>query len=215
MLVCTLWAVTSYRRMTGRAPAKDRGLGNKRRTARGRRAGTRSGPGSWGGWRNAGGAASRVTAEPSPCCAGVSLGHAGVGVLHLPAPVHRRRGIWLVPGENLAERRAYVLQLGLRRRAVQADVRPFGSCLWPVAWPAANLSSRPPNPREWLPGPWSAEPIRCDGPEGRHERGGRLPTRTGQGRAVRRDLRRPISTLDDVGFQARGEGGSMSRGTTR
>ena len=48
MLVCTLWAVTSYRRMTGRAPAKDRGLGNKRRTARGRRAGTQSGPGLMG-----------------------------------------------------------------------------------------------------------------------------------------------------------------------
>ena len=48
MLACTLWAVTSYRRMTGRAPAKDRGLGNKRRTARGRRAGTQSGPGLMG-----------------------------------------------------------------------------------------------------------------------------------------------------------------------
>ena len=39
LLVCTLWAVTSYRRMTGRAPAKDRGPGGKRRAARGRRAG--------------------------------------------------------------------------------------------------------------------------------------------------------------------------------
>ena len=45
MFACSVWAVTSYRRMTGRAPAKDRGLGNKRRTARGRRAGTQSGPG--------------------------------------------------------------------------------------------------------------------------------------------------------------------------
>ena len=49
MLACTLWAVTSYRRMTGsatgRAPAKDRGPGSKRRAARGRRAGTRAGPG--------------------------------------------------------------------------------------------------------------------------------------------------------------------------
>ena len=50
-------------------------------------------------------------------------GHAGVGVLHLPAPVRRRRGTWLVPGENLAERRAYVLQLGLR----QAVLRVRGS----------------------------------------------------------------------------------------
>jgi len=45
MLACTLWAVTSYRRMTGRALAKDRGRSNKRRAARGRRAGTQAGPG--------------------------------------------------------------------------------------------------------------------------------------------------------------------------
>ncbi len=42
MLVCSLWAVTSYRRMTGittgRTPAKDRGAGKKRRAAK-RRAG--------------------------------------------------------------------------------------------------------------------------------------------------------------------------------
>jgi NAD(P)-dependent dehydrogenase (short-subunit alcohol dehydrogenase family) len=48
MLACTLWAVTSYRRMTGRAPAKDRGPGNRRRAARGRRASTRAGPGLMG-----------------------------------------------------------------------------------------------------------------------------------------------------------------------
>ena len=52
MLACTLWAVTSYRRMTGRATgrasAEDRGPGNKRRAARGRRAGTRAGPGLMG-----------------------------------------------------------------------------------------------------------------------------------------------------------------------
>jgi len=49
MLACTLWAVTSYRRMTGRitghAPAKDKGSGHKRHAARGRRAGTQAGPG--------------------------------------------------------------------------------------------------------------------------------------------------------------------------
>jgi hypothetical protein len=49
MLVCTLWAVTSYRRMTGsagsHAPAKDKGPGRKWRAARGRRAGTQAGPG--------------------------------------------------------------------------------------------------------------------------------------------------------------------------
>jgi hypothetical protein len=49
MLACTLWAVTSYRRMTGsttgRAPAKDRGPDSKRRAGRGRRAGTQAGPG--------------------------------------------------------------------------------------------------------------------------------------------------------------------------
>ena len=43
MLACSLWAVTSYRRMIGsapgRAPAKDRGPGKKRHAARDRRAG--------------------------------------------------------------------------------------------------------------------------------------------------------------------------------
>jgi hypothetical protein len=52
MLACSLWAVTSYRRMTGRAPgrapAMDRGPGGKRRAARGRRAGTQPGPGLMG-----------------------------------------------------------------------------------------------------------------------------------------------------------------------
>jgi DUF3040 family protein len=48
MVACTLWAVTSYRRMTGRAPAEDRGQGGKRRAARGRRPGKRAGPGLMG-----------------------------------------------------------------------------------------------------------------------------------------------------------------------
>lgn len=48
MVACTLWAVTSYRRMTGRAPAEDKGPGGKRRAARGRRAGTQAGPGLMG-----------------------------------------------------------------------------------------------------------------------------------------------------------------------
>jgi hypothetical protein len=52
MLVCTLWAVTSYRRMTGsttaRAPAKNRGSGSQRRAVRGRRAGTQAGTGLMG-----------------------------------------------------------------------------------------------------------------------------------------------------------------------
>ena len=52
MLACTLWAVASYRRMTGsttgRAPAKNRGSGNKRRAARGRQAGAQVGPGLMG-----------------------------------------------------------------------------------------------------------------------------------------------------------------------
>jgi hypothetical protein len=49
MFASTLWAVTSYRRMTGsatgRAPAQNRGPGNKRRAARGLRGGTKTGPG--------------------------------------------------------------------------------------------------------------------------------------------------------------------------
>jgi len=52
MLACTLWAVTSYRRMTGsatgRAPTRARGPGSKQRAARGRRAGTQAGPGFMG-----------------------------------------------------------------------------------------------------------------------------------------------------------------------
>ena len=48
MLACSLWAVTSYRRMTGvttgRVPAKDRAAGKQRR-AKGRRAGKQAGSG--------------------------------------------------------------------------------------------------------------------------------------------------------------------------
>jgi predicted lipid-binding transport protein (Tim44 family) len=49
MLACSLWAVTSYRRMTGsttgRVPAKDRASGKERRAAKGRRAGKQAGSG--------------------------------------------------------------------------------------------------------------------------------------------------------------------------
>jgi hypothetical protein len=49
MLACSMWAVTSYRRMTGstagRAPATGRGPGNKRGGTGGRRAGRQGGPG--------------------------------------------------------------------------------------------------------------------------------------------------------------------------
>jgi hypothetical protein len=52
MLACSLWAVTSYRRMTGsttgRVPAKDRGAGKERRAARGGRAGRQAGSGLMG-----------------------------------------------------------------------------------------------------------------------------------------------------------------------
>ena len=52
MLACTLWAVTSYRRMTGsssgRVPANDKGSGSKRRAARVRRPGTQAGAGLMG-----------------------------------------------------------------------------------------------------------------------------------------------------------------------
>ena len=48
MLACTLWAATSYRRMTGRAPATGRAPGSKRRAARGRPAGTQTRPGFMG-----------------------------------------------------------------------------------------------------------------------------------------------------------------------
>ena len=49
MLVCSLWAVTSYRRMTsittGRVPAKNRAAGQDRRAADGRRLAGRRDPG--------------------------------------------------------------------------------------------------------------------------------------------------------------------------
>ena len=52
MLACSLWAVTSYRRMTGtttgRAPAQAKGSGNKRRAAKDRRAGKQAGSGLMG-----------------------------------------------------------------------------------------------------------------------------------------------------------------------
>jgi hypothetical protein len=52
MLACSLWAVTSYRRMTGvttgRAPAQARRSGKERRAARGGRPGERAGSGPMG-----------------------------------------------------------------------------------------------------------------------------------------------------------------------
>jgi hypothetical protein len=52
MFTCSMWVVTSYRRMTGstagRVPAKDRRAGKKRRAARDRRAGKQAGSGLMG-----------------------------------------------------------------------------------------------------------------------------------------------------------------------
>ncbi len=52
MLACSLWAVTSYQRMTGittgRAPARDRGSGKERRAAKGGRPGKQAGFGLMG-----------------------------------------------------------------------------------------------------------------------------------------------------------------------
>jgi hypothetical protein len=52
MLACSLWAVTSYRRMTGittgRVPAQAGGSGRKRRAAKGGRAGRQAGSGLMG-----------------------------------------------------------------------------------------------------------------------------------------------------------------------
>ena len=62
MLACSLWAVTSYRRMTGittgRVPAKDRASGKKRRAAQG--------PAGWqaGGTRADGAAGGALAASP-------------------------------------------------------------------------------------------------------------------------------------------------------
>ena len=52
MLACSLWAVTSYRRMTGitagHAPAQARAAGRERRAAQSRRAGRQAGSGLMG-----------------------------------------------------------------------------------------------------------------------------------------------------------------------
>ena len=48
MLACSLWAVTSYQRMTGHATAKTGRSGGMRRTARGRPAGRQAGSGLLG-----------------------------------------------------------------------------------------------------------------------------------------------------------------------
>jgi predicted lipid-binding transport protein (Tim44 family) len=48
MLACSMWAVTSYRRMTGSATAKARRSGQKRRAAKGRRVGKQAGSGLMG-----------------------------------------------------------------------------------------------------------------------------------------------------------------------
>jgi hypothetical protein len=48
MLACSLWAVTSYRRMTGHATAKTRHPGKMRRAANGRQAGKQAGSGLMG-----------------------------------------------------------------------------------------------------------------------------------------------------------------------
>ena len=52
MFACSLWAVTSYRRMTGvttgRPPAQDRAAGRKQRAAKGGRTGEQAGSGLMG-----------------------------------------------------------------------------------------------------------------------------------------------------------------------
>jgi hypothetical protein len=48
MLACSLWGVASYRRMTGRVPARARRLGRKGRVAKGRSAGKQAGSGLMG-----------------------------------------------------------------------------------------------------------------------------------------------------------------------
>jgi Protein of unknown function (DUF3040) len=48
MLACSLWAVTSYQRMTGRVPAQARTSGKKPRAAKGRPTGSQAGSGIMG-----------------------------------------------------------------------------------------------------------------------------------------------------------------------
>jgi predicted lipid-binding transport protein (Tim44 family) len=67
MLACSMWAVTSSRRMTGttgRVPAKDRRSGKKRRAAKARRSGKKAGSGLMGRLEEPGGMASGAAANP-------------------------------------------------------------------------------------------------------------------------------------------------------
>jgi hypothetical protein len=68
MLACTLWAVTSYRRMTGsttgRAPPRTGVLATNGAPPGVGGLAPRRERGSWGGWKSAGGAGSRAAAEP-------------------------------------------------------------------------------------------------------------------------------------------------------
>jgi len=77
MLACSLWAVASYRRMTGSTTRRvsARRAGKKRRAAKERPAGKQAGSGLMG-WRSAGGVARRAAANANfhqtnpPCGSG-------------------------------------------------------------------------------------------------------------------------------------------------
>jgi hypothetical protein len=81
MLACSMWAVTSSRRMTGttgRVPSKDRRSGKKRRAAKARRSGKQAGSGLMGRLEEPGGMASRAPLTPGCPLPSSRRGHAAV-----------------------------------------------------------------------------------------------------------------------------------------
>jgi hypothetical protein len=81
MLACSMWAVTSSRRMTGttgRVPSKDRRSGKKRRAAKARRSGKQAGSGLMGRLEEPGGMATGRPLIPGCPLPSSRRGHAAV-----------------------------------------------------------------------------------------------------------------------------------------
>src|SRR6185312_16938568 len=72
-------------------------------------------------------------------------------------------------------------------------------------------SSQARNPGEWLPGPGSAEPIACDGPQGRPGGGGRDPGQS-KPRMTEPTSLDLMSLLDQCCYRCRSQGGTAGAG---
>ena len=102
---------------------------------------------------------------------------------------------------RIAKARGLMHPARIPNRSSHWQIRPG----WPA--PATALppsSSSAPNPGEWSPGLGSAQPIACDGPEGRPRRGGREPDNRERGRRPARSATpaRRMALLDQWPFPA-------------